>query len=247
MLLTPPWLLTQSWFFVIALVICLTLSLFGYRFLARNDVQKFIWTQVTSVAATILGVFIAAVLALSDRENAERTAAAAALTPYATSSLVSQFGRVNNWLGYAERFQNEQRHDEIQAWLSEFSTDLRPLDAFEKITENEKVTVHLANDEIFKFQDYRIADEATVSDIKRLRQPSDFCKRLYRMRDYLQILARYWVVLQNDANQVRNLQTSTEEFANWYTTYVKMLQGQEKTGAIDEIVHYKDDLHECPL
>ena len=107
-MLTPPWLLTQSWLFVIALLILIVLSFLAYRYLARSDIQKFIWTQVISVSATILGVFIAAVLALSDRENAERMAAAAALTPYGTSSLVSQFGVVNNWLGYAEHFLSEK-------------------------------------------------------------------------------------------------------------------------------------------
>ena len=230
---TPPWLLTQSWLFIIALVILIILSLLAYRYLARSDIQKFIWTQVISVSATILGVFIAALLALSDRENAEKRAAAAALTPYGTSSLVSQFGVVNNWLGYAERVQDGKNHEEIQAWISESFANLRPLDAFVKIAENEKVTIHLDNNEIFKIQDYRIADEATVSDIKRLNKPEDFCKRLHRMRDYLENLGKYWAVLQKDANQIRNLQGSEEEFGPWYIAYVKKLQNQEKTGALD--------------
>ena len=246
-MLTPPWLLTQSWLFVIALLILIVLSFLAYRYLARSDIQKFIWTQVISVSATILGVFIAAVLALSDRENAERMAAAAALTPYGTSSLVSQFGVVNNWLGYAEHFLSEKNHEDIQEWLSASFNNLRPVDAFVKIAENEKVTIHLDHNEIFKIQDYRVADAATVSDIKRLNRPQDFCKRLFRMRDYLNNLEKYWIVLQKDAFRVRNLQGSEEEFGVWYTSYVKMLQDQEKTGALDEIPHSKDDLHACPL
>ena len=64
---TPPWLLTHSWLFVIALLLVILFSLLGYRYIAHSDIQKFIWTQVISVSATILRVFIAAVLALSDR------------------------------------------------------------------------------------------------------------------------------------------------------------------------------------
>jgi 4-amino-4-deoxy-L-arabinose transferase-like glycosyltransferase len=247
MFVTPPWVLTQSWLFVIALVILIGLSLLAYRYVAKKDIQKFIWTQVISVSATILGVFIAAVLALSDRENAERTAAAAALAPYGTSSLVSQFNVVNKWLGYAERFQDDGKHAEIQEWISASLSNLRPLDAFSKITENEKVSIHLDNNEIFKIQNYRIADEATVSDIKRLNRPEDFCKRLNRMRDYLEILAKYWTALQSDANQVVNHQYPQQEFGLWYTSYIKMLQDQEKTGALDEVPHYQDDLKGCPL
>jgi hypothetical protein len=212
--------MSNSALFIIALSGVILLSIVGYWRLGRTDAARFVWTQIIVVAATILGVFVAALVALADREDAERKAAAAALSPYGTSSVFGQYKHLNNWMATLESVQNHsEAHRAMQADVDADFVSLTPIDALAKLAENPNVAIHLDGANFIDMQNFRVADEDKVRDIKALGKPEEFCKRLAKMLEYLQDLRRDWEWMKGTASRLTgapvkvDFQHSYEEMA----------------------------------
>jgi hypothetical protein len=227
--------MSNSMLLIIALGCVILLSIVGYWRLGRTDAARFLWTQIIVVAATILGVFVAAQVALADRDDVERRAAAAALNPYGTSSVTGQYKRLNNWMGTLENVQNHgETYRDMQADLDADFASLTPVDALAKLAENPNVAIHLDDANFINMQNFRVADEDIVRDIRALRKPEEFCKRLAKMLQYLQYLRRDWEWMNDTASRL----TGTPVAIDFRQSYEKIAQREK----VDWATHDGDRL-----